>query len=203
MLGMPRLLRRLRQRPLAELATIAAIAVVLAAASILLVPGAIGSLGGLLAICMVLIAAVDAHWFIIPDALTGAALLVGLVHAALAAGSLAGTSLLLPAAQGAAFALTLLCVKVLYRRFRGREGLGLGDVKLAFVAGVWLQLPIMPLALEFAALAALAAYLVGRLDRNAKGHPAVRIPFGLFFAPSIWLGWLLQETVLREAVSLF
>ena len=44
----------------------------------------------------------------------------------------------------------------LYRRLRGREGIGLGDVKLAGVAGVWLDWPTIPVAVEIAALAALA-----------------------------------------------
>lgn len=201
MLGTPQLLRRLRRRPLAELVTIAAIAVVLGAASILLVPGAGGAFGALLAICMVLIAAVDARYFIIPDALTLCALVAGLTNAALARDG--GVLLPLAAARGAAFALTLLCVRVLYRRFRGREGLGLGDVKLAFVAGVWLDIPTMPLALELAALSALAAYLGGQFAGNTWQGLTMRLPFGLFFAPSIWLGWLLQETLLKGAVSLY
>jgi leader peptidase (prepilin peptidase)/N-methyltransferase len=28
-------------------------------------------------------------------------------------------------------------------------------------------------------------------------HATTRLPFGLFFAPAIWLGWLLQATVLQ------
>jgi leader peptidase (prepilin peptidase) / N-methyltransferase len=203
LLGTPRLFRRLRQRPLAELAAVAAIAVALGAISILLVPGAAGAFGALLAIFMVLIAAVDARYFIIPDALTVCALTAGLAHAALSTGSGVGTSLFLPAARGAAFALTLLCVRILYRWFRGREGLGLGDVKLAFVAGVWLEVPTMPLALECAALSALAACLGGQFGGNKGQGLTMRLPFGLFLAPSIWLSWLLQETVLRPTVSLF
>ena len=203
MLGTPRLLRRLRRRSFTELVSVAAIAVLLGAASVLLVPGAVGALGALLAICMVLIAAVDARYLIIPDALTVSALMVGLLSAALAADGIGAAALLLPAARGAAFALTLLAVRVLYRRFRGREGLGLGDVKLAFVAGVWLDALTIPLTLELAALSALAAYLGGQFGNGNRDILTMRLPFGLFFAPSIWFGWLLQETMLKAAVSLF
>ena len=46
----------------------------------------------------------------------------------------------------------------MYRRIRGRDGIGLGDVKLAGVAGVWLDWWVLPVAIEIAALAALAVY---------------------------------------------
>ena len=38
-----------------------------------------------------------------------------------------------------------------YRRFRGIEGIGLGDVKLAAVAGVWLDWVDLPVAVDIAA----------------------------------------------------
>ena len=41
--------------------------------------------------------------------------------------------------RGAVLALLFLGLRALYRRLRGRDGIGLGDVKLAGVAGAWLD----------------------------------------------------------------
>jgi leader peptidase (prepilin peptidase) / N-methyltransferase len=78
-------------------------------------------------------------------------------------------------------------------RWRGREGLGLGDVKLAAVAGVWLDWPAIPVAIEIAALTALAVYATGHILGRRRIHAATRLPFGLFLAPAVWLAWLLQS----------
>jgi len=94
--------------------------------------------------------------------------------------------------RGLALALFLFTVRVLYAQVRGRQGLGLGDVKLAFVAGAWLNWLMIPVAIELAALAALSAYLWRRLVLGQSISPTSRIPFGLFFAPAIWICWLLE-----------
>ena len=59
----------------------------------------------------------------------------------------------------------------------------------------------MPLAVEIAALSALAAYAVRYACSAAAAcaagcAPTSRLPFGLFLAPAIWLGWLLEATLL-------
>jgi leader peptidase (prepilin peptidase)/N-methyltransferase len=81
-------------------------------------------------------------------------------------------------------------------RLRGREGIGLGDIKLAAVAGVWLDLPAVALAIEIAALAALTIVLIRAL-RGRRVTGKTPIPFGLFFAPAIWIGWLLERSILQ------
>jgi leader peptidase (prepilin peptidase)/N-methyltransferase len=75
--------------------------------------------------------------------------------------------------------------------------MGLGDVKLAAVAGIWLHWPVLPVVIEIAALSALATYMVRRYILRHSLWPASRLPFGLFLAPAIWIGWLLQTAVLR------
>jgi leader peptidase (prepilin peptidase)/N-methyltransferase len=164
------------------------------AASLILLPNAEGAIGGGLAVLMIAIATIDARRFIIPDELTVAALALGFLHAAIQAGNL--VELLASAAlRGAVLALAFLSLRFLYRRIRGREGIGLGDVKLAGVAGVWLDWSMAPVAIEIAALAALAAYAVRLFSKRRPVRSTSRLPFGLFFAPAIWIGWLLQSTV--------
>ena len=77
-----------------------------------------------------------------------------------------------------------------YRALRGIDGLGLGDVKLAAVAGVWLDWISLPLVVNIAALSAIAVLLLGRFRGNGLDSRA-RLPFGTFFAPAIWICWLL------------
>ncbi len=165
------------------------------AASLILLPNAQGAIGGGLAVLMIAIAVVDARRFIIPDELTGAALVLGFLHAAIQASDLVMEALASAALRGAVLAFAFLSLRVLFRRIRGREGIGLGDVKLAGVAGVWLDWSMAPVAIEIAALAALAAYAMRLLSKGRSVRSTSRMPFGLFFAPAIWIGWLLQSTV--------
>ena len=55
----------------------------------------------------------------------------------------------------------LFCAALGYARFRGRQGLGLGDVKLAFVAGAWLDWSMIPIAIQLAAFARCRAIWCG------------------------------------------
>ena len=164
-----------------------------AAASLILLPNAQGAIGGGLAVLMIAIAIVDARRFIIPDELTAAALALGFLHAAIQGADLVVEALASAAIRGAVLALAFLSLRVLYRRVRGREGIGLGDVKLAGVAGVWLDWSMAPVAIEIAALAALAAYAMRLLSKGRSVRSTSRLPFGLFLAPAIWLSWLLES----------
>jgi leader peptidase (prepilin peptidase) / N-methyltransferase len=77
--------------------------------------------------------------------------------------------------------------------------MGLGDVKLAAVAGVWLDWMGISVAVDLAALTALGAVLVHAIrGGQVTGNSA--IPFGLFFAPAIWLAWLL-ETISERLIG--
>jgi len=80
---------------------------------------------------------------------------------------------------------------------RGREGIGLGDVKLAGVAGAWLDWPTIPLAIELVALVGLAVYLAIKITSGQPMRSTYRLPFGLFLAPAIWAGWVF-ETMLTQ-----
>ncbi len=84
-----------------------------------------------------------------------------------------------------------------YRRWRGRDGLGLGDVKLAGVAGAWLGFVTVFAVIELAALSALGAYVINGLLRKRPMKATAFLPFGLFLAPAIWIGWL-AEALLNQ-----
>jgi leader peptidase (prepilin peptidase)/N-methyltransferase len=168
-------------------------------ASLMAAWGIEGILGGGLAIAMIAIAAVDARCFLIPDKLVLVSLALGLVAAATARPEHIATNLANAALRGFVVALLFFGFRALYRRIRGREGLGLGDVKLAGVAGVWLGWIAVSLAIDIAALSALAAVLI-RLLRGRDVTWKTRLPFGLFFAPAIWLAWLGGKVILLQSI---
>jgi leader peptidase (prepilin peptidase)/N-methyltransferase len=72
-------------------------------------------------------------------------------------------------------------------------------VKLAGVAGAWLSWLAIPIAIEIAALAAIAVFSVRHYLAGRPIDAALKFPFGLFLAPSIWLGWLLDVTLFSAA----
>ncbi|MFZ0352681.1 MAG: A24 family peptidase [Pseudolabrys sp.] len=163
------------------------------AASLIVLPNAHGVIGGGLAILMIAIAIVDARRFIIPNELTAAALALGFLNAAVQDSGVVLESLAVAALRGAVMAIAFLSLRVLYRRIRGHDGIGLGDVKLAGVAGVWLDWWVLPVAIEIAALAAIAVYATRFLyGRRPSARLKAKLPFGLFLAPAIWVGWLLE-----------
>src|SRR4029077_18377188 len=116
------------------------------------------------------------------------------VQAPHAIGEAVGIALL----RAAVLALLFYGLRAAYRRWRGYDGLGLGDVKLAAVAGAWLDWVTIPIAIEIAALAAIAAFGVRYHTKSRAFDVGLKFPFGLFLAPSIWLGWLIEVTLLTS-----
>ena len=161
------------------------------AVSIAAVPGTSGFLGAGLALLMLAIAVVDYRHLLIPNEMTATALALAIVNAAVAGTPSVVEDVATALLRGAVTMLFFLSLRWLYWRLRGREGLGLGDVKLAFVAGAWLDWTMIPVCVEIAALAALLAYGAWRAAGKQPIGPTSRLPFGLFLAPAIWLAWLL------------
>ena len=175
--------------------TVVLVGVAATAASISAVSGTGGFLGAGLALLMLAIAVVDSRYLIIPNELTVAALALAIVNAAITQTPSMVESVAAAALRGAVTMLVFLGVRWLYGWLRQREGLGLGDVKLAFVAGAWLDWVMIPVAIEIAALAALVAYGAWHVFGRRPVDTTARLPFGLFFAPAIWLSWLLGAAI--------
>jgi leader peptidase (prepilin peptidase) / N-methyltransferase len=141
---------------------------------------------------LALITVIDQRHFRIPDALS-----LPLIPLGLAAGLLADPPAfidhgLASLAAGLGFGL----LRFGYRRLRGIEGLGLGDVKLMTAAGAWTGLAGLAPVILLASGGALVTLLAGpflsghRLDRQSGWR--TRIPFGAYLAPSTLLVWLAQ-----------
>ena len=173
-----------------------AIAIGVGITSILVAPGLAGLLGAGLGFVMIAVAAFDARYFIIPNKFSGAALALGFAAAATAPDTGIAASVASAILRGIVLAFLFYVFRLLYRTLRGREGMGLGDVKLAGVAGVWLGWIAVAVAIDIAALAALAMVLLGAL-RGRRFTASSKVPFGLFFAPAIWMGWLIQVVLVQ------
>ncbi|MGH6851091.1 MAG: prepilin peptidase [Methylocella sp.] len=180
-----------------EYAAFAALAGAIAIASLVAAPGTSGLLGGALGVLMLAIAVADARAFIIPGKLTVAAFLLALANAANEGLESMPQNVALAALRGLVLALAFFALREIYRRLRHRHGIGLGDVKLAAVAGAWLDWTLIPVAIEIAALAALTFYIASRLVLQRPLRAAAKLPFGLFFAPAIWVCWLLNAMFLE------
>lgn len=170
--------------PRRYLATVAA-CVAAAAWAALVTPGAPGLVGAALAWQLVLLADLDLEHFWLPHRLTTPLGLMGLAEAA-AFDPQALPHRLIGAAAGFA---VLAFVAWAYRRARGRDGLGGGDVRLLAAAGAWVGWVGLPSVLLLGAGSGLAlvggARIVGR-----KAAWSDRVPFGFFLALGLWLTWL-------------
>lgn len=144
--------------------------------------------GATLAALMLAIA-VDGRKFIIPDPLVVAAFALGLLCAELLADvTELGLALLCAVATAGALFVVMLAYQAL-------RGMGLGDVKLAAVAGAWLDWVTIAAVIEVAALSAIAAYALRNFINKRPLRSDAALPFGLFFAPAIWLGWLAATVI--------
>lgn len=146
------------------------------------------SLGG----AMLAIAVFDMRHYVIPDVLSLPLIPAGLVATYWLADE-GGSLVVLIHLAAAVFGIGIfLAIRLTYQALRQREGLGLGDAKLAAVAGAWTGIggltQVMLLACIFALLAVLVANL--RDLRSVKGSLA--IPFGASLAPAIWFVWCSQ-----------
>lgn len=148
-----------------------------------------------LAATMMLITLVDLRKLLIPDMASLPAIPLGLAAASLTQGMDAfsvPTENWLGAVAGPAF---LYAVNFLYRKVRGRDGLGMGDVKLIAATGAWVGASLLPYVLLLACLAALVT--VGLLYWKKRGTQAIGlttpIPFGAFLAPATFVVWMAAQ----------
>ncbi len=141
-------------------------------------------------VLMVVIFLTDLDAFIIPDWASLGGLGVGLVLAALGAPGMPDLKSAL-IGGGAGFAL-IYSINFIYKLWRGRDGMGFGDVKLMAMLGVWLGplslLPILFSASMSGALVGMAMILLHRLRQDEK-QTLAQLPFGCFLTPMavVWL----------------
>lgn len=177
--------------PRQKFTLLAALVVLIATVSVAVFSPYVALVSCLLGWSMLAIAAIDAEHFIIPDILSLPAIPAGLLiaHGFGSGSTFGGEAVLTNLGAAALGASALYGVRELYRRWRRREGLGFGDVKLAGAAGAWTGYEgLGHVLLLSCGLAFLYVLLTNARNLRAiEGSTA--IPFGVFLGPSIWLVW--------------
>lgn len=139
----------------------------------------------LLGWALLVLAAVDWLAFRLPDMITLPLTVAGLVAAHL----LPGEHVLEHLAAAVIGYTAFWAIAWIFRRLRGKEGLGLGDAKLAAAAGGWVGPLALPSVLLLASVAGILVVLIRALF---KGRAALseRIAFGIPLCAAIWIVWL-------------
>jgi leader peptidase (prepilin peptidase)/N-methyltransferase len=137
--------------------------------------------GAILAAGLLLLSVVDFKTLTLPNALVLPLLACGLALAPLNDQTYLGSVMGAVIGGGSFFALAWGVEK-----FLGKQGLGMGDVKLLAALGAWVgPLGLLPVVL-FSSWAALGYALYLRWN----GKKGVRIPFGPFLATGGWLAYI-------------
>lgn len=154
--------------------------------------------GWILGVALLILIDADLAALRLPDAITLPLILAGLVVAGVggaAPGPAPWPGPLASHTIGAvAGYVALAAVATGYRRLRGRDGLGLGDAKLAAAGGAWLGWTALPLMILIAC--GLAFIWIGlRLARGGQAVLSEATPFGPPLAVAIWSLWLFPGLV--------
>ncbi|WP_240500153.1 prepilin peptidase [Sphingomonas montana] len=138
-----------------------------------------------LAWTLLLLTVLDLDHYWLPDRLTLPLLAGGL---AVAAGGV-GPDLTDRAIGAVAGWGVLAAVALIYRRWRGRDGLGGGDPKLFGAVGAWVGWQMLPTVLTIASVTGLLVVLAGAVARR-RISAATQMPFGPLLALGAVVGWV-------------
>jgi leader peptidase (prepilin peptidase)/N-methyltransferase len=169
-------------RPIHVTVELLALAVGVAAGIAAPGPGALA--GAVFGWVLLSLAAVDYEAFWLPNELTGALALGGLLT-----GLWLEPDMLSRVIGGAGGWAVLMAVASAYRVLRGRDGLGGGDPKLFGAIGLWLGWQQLPLVLLAACLTGLAVVVLLRLGGRRMGMQD-RMPLGVLLAVAAFGVWL-------------
>ncbi|MDE0000267.1 MAG: A24 family peptidase [Gammaproteobacteria bacterium] len=172
--------------PVLELVMIAAVIVT----AVLVRDDAQAVAGCFLGWLLVLLVVADLRRQVLPDSLTATLLASGLL-AALFLPTPGFTQALIGAAIGGG---SFFVLRFLYFRYRGIEGLGLGDVKLMAGLGAWLGPAWLPPLVLIAAVAGLIVVMLQSWSQGTTVSATSRVAFGAYLGGTALLLWGLMST---------
>lgn len=143
---------------------------------------------------LITLAVIDARTYVLPDCLTLPLIAGGVFHTVLINTSdFTGPEDRLPAMLDSILAAALgyafmASTALVFKRLRGKEGLGLGDAKLLAGAGAWFGISALPTVVLLAALSALVITLLMDILTGARRfRGAIPLPFGPYLAAGTWI----------------
>ena len=125
---------------------------------------------------LVLLALVDLQIKLLPDAITFTLLWLGMAIQLFPETRTVGLEMAVIGAIAGYLPLWLLANA--YRLIRGRDGLGMGDLKLMAAMGAWSGPFVLPQVILLAALLAIAVFILERMLRRSNGGIHEERPFG-------------------------
>lgn len=125
---------------------------------------------------LVVLAFFDARTKLLPDVLTLPLMWLGLAIQLVPETRTVGLEMAVIGAIAGYLPLWLLAHA--YRLLRGRDGLGMGDLKLLAAMGAWSGPFVLPQLLLLAALLAIAVFILERVLRGSNGGIHEERPFG-------------------------
>ena len=147
-------------------------------------PGGEGVAGAVFGWLLLALAALDFKAFWLPNELTGALAVTGIVS-----GFWLEPDMLSRLIGGAGGWFALMFVASAYRVLRGRDGLGGGDPKLFGAIGLWLGWRELPVVLLAACATGLVLVLLLRLGGRRMGMHD-RVPLGVLLAAAAFCVWI-------------
>jgi leader peptidase (prepilin peptidase)/N-methyltransferase len=160
-------------------------ALVIALWSLAVLPGWLAWAGCGLGWTLLVLSVIDYRWYVLPNALTvplavGGLLVAWLMEPGALMGNVAGAVI--------GF-LGFVLLGWVYRRLRGRDGLGTGDAWLFGAIGAWVGWPGIPTVLLYAGLSGLLWTVI----QAQRGEPVAlhtRLAFGPHLCLAGWIVWL-------------
>ncbi|MCP3729587.1 prepilin peptidase [Sphingomonas sp. MG17] len=157
---------------------------VIGVAAGLVAPGWEGVAGAIFGWLLLALAALDLAAFWLPNALTAALALAGLID-----GFFFPPTWIDRIAGGVIGYCLLALARFTYRYIRGREGLGGGDAKMFAGIGIWLGASMLAPVLLAASIIGLAFALAMRISGREMGMTS-RLPLGTLLAIAAFPAWL-------------
>lgn len=140
---------------------------------------------------LLVLAVIDHRHFFLPDVITLPLILAGLLVT-----YLIKPETILAHLLGAVLGFLVFAgITWLYRHFRHRDGLGLGDAKLLAAAGAWLGWEALPGVVLISTITALTVALIGA-GSGARLNATSKLAFGPYLAIALWASWLLGPLIL-------
>jgi leader peptidase (prepilin peptidase)/N-methyltransferase len=143
---------------------------------------------------LITIAFIDLHHKVIPDVLSLPGIMVGFVISLLPLTPLPWMDSLIGIVGGGGF---LLLIAIFFEKMTGREGMGMGDVKMLAMIGAWVGWKALPFIILLSSLS--GSLLGGALLVISRQGARTKIPFGPFLS----LGTLIYLFFGNELVHWF